>query len=746
MTDRLYGLLPAIYRIRDAEQGEPLRALLGILEEQMEGLEADVDGLYADLFIETSAEWVVPYIGDLLGVRQLHTVESGGIYSQRAFVANTLRYRRRKGTLAMLEDLARDVTGWGAHAVAFFELLGWTQNLNHLRFQTTPNPYARDDRLNPAAVDRVGTVNLRSLDVVDRIGGPFDLCTHTVDVRHPAGHEGWYNIRNLGFFLWRLQSYPLQGVSPARSGDYADGFHFSPLGNPAPLFTNPRRKPGDVAFSTEANVPGPIRPLAFFQDPSAYYGADADSSLAIYRGGQDVAPADRTLVPLEQVLCKDLSAWSPPPSGMVAVDVRLGRLAFAPGETPANGVTVDYHYGFSADIGGGPYDRRGSIETATSDDDFTLTIARVRPPDLAPELWRQTVAGAVGDWDPTTKPRAVFTIADDGTYDEQLSVSLQAGQTLIIQADNRNRPTLRLRDGGGAVSVLTCTGGAGAGSGPGSSGPGGAVLILDGLLIEGGIRIDADSLGRLEIRHCTLVPGGSLTEAGRAVAPATPGVDADPSNDALEVQIASSIVGPLRMPAEMTSLTVTDSIIDAPETEGDPTAPRTALAASADGAEPGPPTTLERVTVFGTVHVKTLTLASEVLFTGAVTAQRRQAGCVRFSYVDDLVSVTPRRFRCQPDLALDARRKQLDPDPVPPAEAAQIRSRMRPDYTSERYGQPAYAQLSGVTDPALRTGAESQAEMGAYEALKQAQREANLRTRLTEYMPYGLEAGIIYVT
>jgi hypothetical protein len=36
--------------------------------------------------------------------------------------------------------------------------------------------------------------------------------------------------------------------------------------------------------------------------------------------------------------------------------------------------------------------------------------------------------------------------------------------------------------------------------------------------------------------------------------------------------------------------------------------------------------------------------------------------------------------------------------------------------------------------------------MGVFESLKQPQRETNLRIRLDEYMPYGLEAGILYVT
>jgi len=46
----------------------------------------------------------------------------------------------------------------------------------------------------------------------------------------------------------------------------------------------------------------------------------------------------------------------------------------------------------------------------------------------------------------------------------------------------------------------------------------------------------------------------------------------------------------------------------------------------------------------------------------------------------------------------------------------------------------------------LRTGAEDGSEMGAYCHLKQPQRESNLRIRLDEYLPFGLDAGLIYVT
>ena len=67
--DRLYELLPAIYRIRDAEQGYPLQALLRVIAEQVNFLEDDIGRLYDNSFIETAEDWAVPYIADLIGYR-----------------------------------------------------------------------------------------------------------------------------------------------------------------------------------------------------------------------------------------------------------------------------------------------------------------------------------------------------------------------------------------------------------------------------------------------------------------------------------------------------------------------------------------------------------------------------------------------------------------------------------------------------------------------------------------------------
>ena len=52
--DRLYALLPAIHRMRDAGQQYPLQALLRVMAEQVNLVEDDIQQLYENWFIETA--------------------------------------------------------------------------------------------------------------------------------------------------------------------------------------------------------------------------------------------------------------------------------------------------------------------------------------------------------------------------------------------------------------------------------------------------------------------------------------------------------------------------------------------------------------------------------------------------------------------------------------------------------------------------------------------------------------------
>ena len=105
MTEKrvpLFTRLPEIYRIKDAEQfpPDPLRDYLALIENAFGSIHENIEALYHDLFIETCEDWVVPYIGDLLGATHL----KGDPWTLRADVADTIALRRRKGTLGALPD------------------------------------------------------------------------------------------------------------------------------------------------------------------------------------------------------------------------------------------------------------------------------------------------------------------------------------------------------------------------------------------------------------------------------------------------------------------------------------------------------------------------------------------------------------------------------------------------------------------------------------------------------------------
>ncbi len=65
--EALYELLPAVHRIRDAEEGEPLRALMAVLAREGAVVEEAIEQLYDNLFVETAEPWAVPYVGGSIG-------------------------------------------------------------------------------------------------------------------------------------------------------------------------------------------------------------------------------------------------------------------------------------------------------------------------------------------------------------------------------------------------------------------------------------------------------------------------------------------------------------------------------------------------------------------------------------------------------------------------------------------------------------------------------------------------------
>jgi len=208
----LYERLPEIYRIKDSEQQPPyqLKSYLKLIEQVLDNVKENIDLLYEDHFIETCSEWAIPYIGDLLGTSNL----SGDPWTLRADVADTIALRRRKGTLAAIERLTYDLTGWGVHCVELRENLLWTQHLNHQRPDSGGNNQYKTKLLDMNLPKRGGTVTLRDPRIINLLNTPFDPFGHVIDLK-PINFGGIkYNISNLAIFLWRLFPFQVQVSKP----------------------------------------------------------------------------------------------------------------------------------------------------------------------------------------------------------------------------------------------------------------------------------------------------------------------------------------------------------------------------------------------------------------------------------------------------------------------------------------------------------------------------------------------------
>ena len=715
--DFLFDLIPAIYRLRDASQGSPLQALLRVIAEQAGVLEQDIAKLYENWFIETCDDWAVPYIGALVGYSPISIGPAPGtggralarerITVPRREVANTIRFRRRKGTLSVLEDLAQAIAGWPARAVEFYRLLGVTQNINCLR------------------MDRSRTAELRDGDALDDLGTAFDEVARTVDVRriNSKHAHGRFNIPEVGVFVWRLRAYP---VTEAPAYCYEEKspncFLFSALGNDTPLFVNPE------ASGADPKLPMPITRRAMLAheadettgaapDVPAFYGPT--QSIQVFTGTPPL-PVD-----VSRIVPADLTGWIYRPTGnQVAVDPVLGRIMFPPNQARRLSVHVSYAYGFPADLGGGQYTRPLS-----------------QPPDA--HLYRVSKTGKQGfsrisdaltQWRQDKPKGAVIEIVDSDVYAEPIAIDLAEGQTLELRAANGCRPIIRLLEWQTATSDSLSIAGV-----PGSW------FVLDGIVVTGrSVQVSGDVSG-VTIRHCTLVPGWGLDCDCGPLRPTDPSLEV--LGAPLCITIEHSIVGAIQIERDEVTedplhLHISDSIIDATATT------LTAIGASGKLCSYSV-LEMRRCTVFGGVEVHTITLAEDSIFMGLIRACRRQAGCMRFCYVPP-ASRTPRRYECQPDLVLAAVAAEVSRGTLTDAQAAPLRTRetlrVEPEFESVRYGTPTYARLARVTAVEIAQGASDRSEMGVYHDLYQPQRAANLTQRLEEFTPAGTDAGIIYAS
>jgi len=744
----LYELLPVILKRRDAEQGYPLQQLLAVVNEQVDVVREDMDQLYANWFIETCQDWVVPYIGDLVAYEPVHEAgQPGGAATAegrlrnrflipRRAVANAVRDRRRKGTLAILEELARDVADWPGRAVEFYKLLAWDQHVNHRRLK------------------RGGTVDMRKGDALDNVDGPFDQAAHTVDVRRiDSNHRlGRFNIPSVGLCVWRLKSYSVTqtpGYCLEEVGPQC--YTLSVLGNDTHLCNKPQPEPESAHIADELNLPVPIRLRAFAQPvivdgkydhseaSTDYYAVSEDDtrSLAIWAPDWPKKGAPQP-IPASIIVPADLTDWLyRAQRGTVAVDPVRGRIVFPTGQLPKKGVRVSYRYGFSADMGGGEYRRTLSsplghkLYRVGENEDYT------------------TILGALVAWmaERADHPTAVVEIQESGVYTESLNLELLAGESLQIRGASGVRPVLRLLDlQADMPDAFSVTGAAGSrfaldgfivtGRGLKVYGPDPAApVVVTGTHAAGPVPAqNPEGLCEVILRHCTLVPGWGLQNNCDPKHPNEASLELE--NTQAKIEIEHCIIGSIYVVADEVKLDpvcvrIRDSVVDATSEDRIAIGAQTLPAAFAR-------VSVLRSTIFGQVQTHAIDLAENSIFMSNVVVARRQVGCVRFCYVPP-GSRTPRRYHCQPDLAVQALGKN------PPADAvALVQEQMVPLFMSSRYGYATYAQLALECAPEILRGADDESELGAFHDLFQSQRAANLRVRLDEFTPAGMEAGILF--
>lgn len=234
---KLWQWLPAIYRELDAlEGGGALRAFTRSLATQAAFLKRDQDRLWDDGFAELASDWAIPYIARLVATR---LVPAQNRRARRVDVAKTLYYRRRKGTLLVLEQLISDMTGWDGKVVEEFRRLARA----HHGLDSLP----RVGRL--TLTPEGGWADLRSVRGSRLAGDAFDELHYTPDPRRPQGLTGRRGIQKLSFHEFRLHPVRFAGVQPRRLKDFpgtTDGFTFDPSGRDIALFSTDQSHPSGV--------------------------------------------------------------------------------------------------------------------------------------------------------------------------------------------------------------------------------------------------------------------------------------------------------------------------------------------------------------------------------------------------------------------------------------------------------------------------------------------------------------------
>ncbi|HMH22227.1 MAG TPA: hypothetical protein VK563_10635 [Puia sp.] len=729
-TEKLWEGIPAIYRYEDgiADQPGTLRALVQVIARQAAVLRRSQDHLWDDQFIELCNEWAVPYIGQLVATRLLSAMNKRG---RRIDVAKTIYYRRRKGTPRILEELINDISGWEGKLVEQFTKLG------RARHGLDPHPLPLAGRYSGTMPG--GWADLRNPRIGELTNGPFEEYFHTPDMRRYNGSVGRYSIPKLAFYLYRLRAFAAIGVTPFAKGD-GMSYTFDPSGRDIPLFSKRLRSDDwdewHSALEWELPAPIPCRLLGH-----AEYVIDDTVILQLVAGGLSVA-AEQELGKIEGLRFKNesslvtvldsfsnkaelldpahfiplLAAALVPDCGKQALLPDADTLLSDPLETssivvgfdtPVNSIISVEHI-VAANLQSWTADTDKDLAIDAERGRFKFTIAP-NPAKVIYTAYHYGFSGPVGAgpydrMETGVKPadvtrtgggalvaadlpdQGITQLDDSKTYGPL--PDLVSIKDLEFRAANSQRPYCRL-DGDWVLD---------SGANTDSS------LTLDGLWIgsAGDVKAAIVIQGNFDcvvIRNCTIDPGGSNNATGEILHPLSLIIKGRVANLCIE----ASILGPVVLDAagDLPELSITDSIVQSVDA---------GVAALQIGMGL---TNLQSSTVFGNAQVHRLE-ASEALITGLVITTDTQNGCFRFSAAP-AASRLPR-----------------------PYESFLFDKDANHWFTSRLFGNPGYGQLSETAEAKIVRGAENGSEMGAFSSLLNPVKLDGLKSKVDEYMPFGL--------
>jgi hypothetical protein len=550
-ADRLWQLLPAVYRTLDVgaspNANGPLREIVNRIGAQAAVVRRSIDRLWENQSIETCDDWVIPYIGDLVATRLVSSLDA---VAQRIDVAKTIYYRRRAGTLGVLEEIAAGILAGSrdARTVEFFRRLARTRHqfdppISYQIENPISGPVGFTGNSLEIAEGLIGAysktpmggfADLRNGYAASNTGTAFDEYSYTADLRSPGQSLGWYNIRNLGVFLWWLQPFPISAATPVSNGANPPCFTFDPTGRDIPLFA-PAQRAAEAASSAwgenwvspaEWQLPVAIRETLWqtvlATSPANLYGISAAFWIGLMAAGTS----------------------APVPVSTVSILPEKGRFSFPPG-VPVGTITASYYFALLSPVGAGGFDY--SILTAINESPNTTAVYSGAGLDNA----LKTVSDAATS--------ATIQIGDSLTYaGPTQGLTVADGCTVAVQAEGGERAVLRYaKREEWAITGNASTNAAGTGT----------VLILQGILIQGGDLVLRGNFDAVYLRMMTLDPGTAVDGPpwflkaidGLPLAPTTLWIE----GSVTQLTIERSITGPIRTRngGALEQLTATDSIL-----------------------------------------------------------------------------------------------------------------------------------------------------------------------------------------